>query len=103
MQGSARKDVVFGAAGVYPCDRARAKMEILVTTMIVQINEGLLSFILLLMKVAPVGIFGLVAARFGEAQAEGRFFEVLSQTGWYVVTVLLGLAIHAGITLPLVL
>ena len=30
MQGSARKDVVFGAAGVYPCDRARAKMEILV-------------------------------------------------------------------------
>ena len=29
MQGSARKDVVFGAAGVYPCDRARAKMEIL--------------------------------------------------------------------------
>ena len=74
-----------------------------ITTMIVQINEGLLSFILLLMKVAPVGIFCLVAARFGEAQAEGRFFEVLSQTGWYVVTVLLGLAIHAGITLPLVL
>ena len=73
------------------------------TTMIVQINDGLLSFILLLMKVAPVGIFCLVAARFGEAQAEGRFFEVLSQTGWYVVTVLLGLAIHAGITLPLVL
>ena len=31
MQGSARKDVVFGAAGVYPCDRARAKMEILAT------------------------------------------------------------------------
>lgn len=74
-----------------------------ITTMIVQINDGLLSFILLLMKVAPVGIFCLVAARFGEAQAEGRFFEVLSQTGWYVVTVLLGLAIHAGITLPLIL
>ncbi len=74
-----------------------------ITTMIVQINDGLLSFILLLMKVAPVGIFCLVAARFGQAQAEGRFFEVLSQTGWYVVTVLLGLAIHAGITLPLIL
>ena len=74
-----------------------------ITTMIVQINDGLLSFILLLMKVAPVGIFCLVAARFGQAQAEGRFFEVLSQTGWYVVTVLLGLAIHAGITLPVIL
>ena len=74
-----------------------------ITTMIVQINDGLLSFILLLMKVAPVGIFCLVAARFGQAQAEGRFFEVLSQTGWYVVTVLVGLAIHAGITLPVIL
>ena len=74
-----------------------------ITTMIVQINDGLLSFILLLMKLAPLGIFCLVAARFGQAQAEGRFLEVLSQTGWYVVTVLLGLAIHAGITLPLIL
>ena len=74
-----------------------------ITTMIVQINDGLLSFILLLMKLAPLGIFCLVAARFGQAQAEGRFLEVLSQTGWYVVTVLLGLAIHAGITLRLIL
>ena len=38
-----------------------------------------------------------------EAQAEGRFLEVLSQTGWYVATVLLGLAIHALVTLPLIL
>ncbi len=74
-----------------------------ITTMIVQVNDGLLSFILLLMKTAPLGIYCLVAARFGEAQAEGRFLEVLSQTGWYVATVLLGLAIHALVTLPLIL
>ncbi len=73
-----------------------------ITTMIVQINDALLSFIMLLMKVAPLGIFCLVTARFGEAQAEGQFVEVLSQLGWYVLTVLTGLAIHAFITLPLI-
>ena len=44
-----------------------------------------------------------MAARFGEAQAEGEFLQVLSQTGWYFSTVLLGLATHAFITLPLIL
>ena len=72
------------------------------TSMIEQINNALISFILLLMKVAPLGIFCLVAARFGEAQAEGKFLEVLSQTGWYVLTVLVGLGVHAFITLPLI-
>ena len=72
------------------------------TSMIEQVNDALISFILLLMKVAPLGIFCLVTARFGEAQAEGKFLEVLSQTGWYVLTVLVGLGIHAFITLPLI-
>jgi Na+/H+-dicarboxylate symporter len=71
-------------------------------TMIVQVNDALLSFILLLMKIAPLGIFCLVAARFGEARAEGEFLEVLEQTGWYVVTVLVGLGMHAGVTIPLI-
>jgi len=72
------------------------------TSMIEQINDALMSFILLLMKVAPLGIFCLVAARFGEAQAEGKFLEVLGQTGMFVFTVLGGLAIHAFIILPLI-
>lgn len=71
--------------------------------MIVQVNDALLSFILLLMKLAPVGIFCLVAAKFGEAQAEGNLLLVLRQTGAYFLTVLAGLAVHALITLPLIL
>ena len=71
--------------------------------MIVQVNDALLSFILLLMKLAPVGIFCLVTARFGEAQAEGNLLEVLRQTGAYFSTVLAGLAVHALLTLPLIL
>jgi Na+/H+-dicarboxylate symporter len=52
----------------------------------------------LVMRFAPIGVFGLVA-------------EVIAQTGWsairplavFFVTVLLGLLVHALITLPLIL
>ena len=74
-----------------------------ISQMIVQVNDALLSFILLLMKSAPVGIFCLVTARFGEAQADGNLLEVLRQTGAYFSTVLAGLAVHALVTLPLIL
>ena len=74
-----------------------------ITTLIVQVNEALLSFVLFLMKLAPVGIFCLVTARFGEAQQGGGLVAVLIQTGAYFVTVLLGLAVHALLTLPLIL
>ena len=74
-----------------------------ITEMITQVNEALLSFILLLMKLAPIGIFCLVTARFGAAQAEGNLLEVLRQTGAYFVTVVAGLAVHAFVTLPLIL
>jgi Na+/H+-dicarboxylate symporter len=70
-------------------------------SMIEQVNDALITFVLLLMKLAPLGIFCLVAARFGKAQADGKFVEVISQTGWYSLTVLTGLAVHALIVLPL--
>ena len=67
-----------------------------------EIHDGFLAFVLVIMKVAPLGIFCLVAARFGEAQLEGAFLETLSRMGHYVLTVLLGLLVHALIALPLV-
>jgi Na+/H+-dicarboxylate symporter len=73
-----------------------------ITDLIDQANTALLNFVLLLMKIAPLGIFCLVAARFGEARAEGKFAEEMSQIGWYFLTVIVGLAIHAFITLPLI-
>ncbi|MDE0830581.1 MAG: dicarboxylate/amino acid:cation symporter [Vicinamibacterales bacterium] len=74
-----------------------------ISQMIVQVNDALLAFILLLMRLAPIGIFCLVTARFGEAQAEGNLMDVLQQTGAYFSTVLAGLALHALLTLPLIL
>ena len=55
------------------------------------------------MKLAPFGIFCLVTARFGEAQAGGNLGAVLQQTGAYFGTVLAGLGVHAFLTLPLIL
>ena len=74
-----------------------------IAEMIVQVNDALLAFILLLMRLAPLGIFCLVTARFGEAQLEGNLADVLRQTGAYFGTVLAGLFVHALVTLPLLL
>ncbi|WP_390621143.1 dicarboxylate/amino acid:cation symporter [Calycomorphotria hydatis] len=72
------------------------------TTLIDQANHALMQFVLLVMNVAPIGIFCLVASRFGEAQASGELLKMLQQTGLYMATVLVGLAIHAFVTLPLI-
>ncbi len=74
-----------------------------ITELIHQANSAFMSFILLIMKLAPVGIFCLVTARFGQAQSDGKLLETLSQTGLYSLTVLVGLSIHAFITIPAIL
>ena len=71
------------------------------TGLIAEVNTALMSFVMLLMNLAPIGIFCLVASRFGEAQAKGEFIQTLSQTGSFVLTVLVGLSIHLFGTLPL--
>jgi solute carrier family 1 (high affinity glutamate transporter) protein 1 len=73
------------------------------TDLIDQANHAMMSFVLLLMRVAPIGIFCLVAARFGEAQAAGNLRQTISQMGWYMSTVLLGLGFHSLVTLPMIL
>ncbi len=90
--------IIFAGMLTTMGERVRA-----ITQMIVQVNDALLSFIMLLMNLAPLGIFCLVTARFGKAQAEGQLGEVISQTGWYFLTVILGLTFHAFITLSLIL
>ena len=73
-----------------------------VTDLILQANKALMQFVIWLMNIAPLGIFCLVAARFGKAQAEGKFLQELSQIGWYFSAVVIGLGIHALIVLPLI-
>jgi Na+/H+-dicarboxylate symporter len=71
-----------------------------ITRMIGQANDALMSFVMLLMNIAPIGIFCLVAAKFGEANSEeGKLAEMLSQQGYYILTILIGLGFHAFVTL----
>lgn len=74
-----------------------------IRTLIVSINDAMMSFVMLLMKFAPLGIFCLVASSFGSFFLEGDAWSKISSLGWYMATVLVGLAIHAFITLPCIL
>jgi len=50
---------------------------------------------------APLGIFGLVAARLGQAGGWAAFQDELARLAMYAITVISGLLIHAVIILPL--
>ena len=67
------------------------------------INEAMMAIVHLLMWIAPLGIGALVAGRLGEAGGFSGFWPQLVSLGAYVGTVLLALAIHALLTLPLAL
>ncbi|SVA69846.1 uncharacterized protein METZ01_LOCUS122700 [marine metagenome] len=70
-----------------------------ITRMIDQANDALMSFVMLLMNIAPIGIFCLVASKFGEANQEGKLDHLFGQQGYYILTILLGLGFHAFVTL----
>lgn len=64
------------------------------------LNEVMMKLVMLLMLVAPVGIFGLVAGRFARA---GDMGELVSGLGLYMVTVIAALALHGLVVLPAIL
>ena len=90
--------IVFAGMLTTMGERART-----LTTLIESANDALLNFVMLLMKFAPIGIFCLVAAQFGQFFAAPDPWKQLSGIGWYMVTVITGLGIHALIVLPLIL
>ncbi len=90
--------VVFGGMLTTIGDSAET-----IRNLVVSVNDALMQFILLLMKLAPLGIFCLVAARFAKAQLDGQFLTLLKTQAWYTTSVLVGLFIHAGVTLPALL
>ena len=67
------------------------------------LNEGVMKLVHWIMYVAPLGIFGLVAGRIGEAKGFAGFWPELVAVGKYSVTVVLGLGVHGFIVLPVLL
>jgi len=66
-------------------------------------NEAILTFVQLIIWFAPLGVFGLVGSKIGAEVLKGNLGSELSRLAWYVATVLIGLGIHAFVTLPLIL
>ena len=86
--------IIFAGMLTTMGDRVKA-----ITDMVEQINDAMMSFVMLLMNLAPIGSFCLIASNFGEANAKGELVQVIAQSGMFVVTVLVGLGFHAFVTL----
>ena len=67
------------------------------------LNEAVMKLVHWIMYVAPVGIFGLIAGRIGEAKGFAGFWPELVAVGKYSATVVLGLGVHGAIILPILL
>lgn len=74
-----------------------------VARVITGMSDALLEFVMLLMRVAPIGIFCLVAAQFGKAVVAGNSQETFGGLFSYIVVIAAGLSVHCFVTLPLVL
>jgi len=59
------------------------------------LNETMMKLVTWIMYFAPLGIFALVAAQLGKAGGGSAFLAEVSAVGKYVLTVLVGLAIHS--------
>lgn len=66
-------------------------------------NGAVMQIVNWVMYLAPVGIFGLIAGRIGEAKGFVGFWPELVAVGKYSLTVILGLGFHAFVILPLLL
>ena len=67
------------------------------------LNEAVMGLVYWVMLTAPIGIFGLIAARIGRAGGFEGFVPELLALGKYFATVVSGLAIHGIVILPVLL
>lgn len=67
------------------------------------VNEAVMKVVHLVMYVAPLGVFALVASKLGAAGGGELFVAEIMKLGKYTLTVVLALMIHAVVVLPLIL
>ena len=90
--------LLFGAALSAIGDKGKRAIEFFSI-----LNDAVMKIVDWIMIIAPIGIFGLIAARIGKAGGFSNFLPELYAVGKYSFTVVAGLSIHAFITLPLIL
>lgn len=67
------------------------------------VNEAIMKVVHLVMYVAPLGVFALIASKMGAAGGGELFVAEIMKLGKYALTVVLALMIHAVVVLPLIL
>ena len=67
------------------------------------VNEAIMKMVHLVMYIAPLGVFALIASKLGAAGGGDLFFTELMKVGKYALTVALALLVHAAVVLPLIL
>jgi|ETNmetMinimDraft_26_1059896.scaffolds.fasta_scaffold00472_4 Na+/H+-dicarboxylate symporter len=90
--------LLFGGALASLGDRGKPAVQVIDAA-----NEGIMTVVWWVMMVAPLGIFGLVAGRIGSAGGFVGFWPQLVALGKYSLTVIVGLAVHGFIILPLII
>ncbi|TCD48393.1 dicarboxylate/amino acid:cation symporter [Chlorobium sp. N1] len=90
--------LLLGAALSMSGEAGRAGIDFFIS-----LNEAMMKIIHLAMYLAPVGIGALIAGRLGEAGGFAGFWPELRQLSSYAFTVILGLAVHSLLWLPLLL
>jgi Na+/H+-dicarboxylate symporter len=67
------------------------------------VNEAIMKMVHLVLYLAPVGIFALIASKLGAAGGGDAFWEELMKVGKYAFTVISALLVHALVVLPAIL
>ena len=67
------------------------------------LNDVMMKLVIWIMYLSPVGIFALIASKLGSTGGGEAFWEQLSAVGWYIITVIIGLAIHAMVLFSLLI
>ena len=86
--------LVFGAALTTIGDRGKA-----VIGFFDGLNEVMMKLVIWIMMLSPIGIFALIAADLGATGGGEAFWRDLSAVGMYIITVAIGLVIHATVLL----
>lgn len=67
------------------------------------LDKAIMKIVHWIMLFTPIGIFSLIAERIGVEGGGGAVLELAMELGKYVLSVVVGLGIHAFIVLPLIL
>jgi len=64
------------------------------------VNEAIMKMVHIVLYMAPVGIFALIASKLGATGGGDQFLAELGKIGKYAFTVVLALLVHAVVVLP---